>query len=127
MRLAVTAVGLIAATFVLGLAASAQTEPLQITAVSSEEWPAVEATLTVFGQDGQPLTGLVQDDFSATLAGEPLPSTSLQTTSDPGLGIAIVLTFDVSGSMAGAPPEPARPPCARPWPGGWPRGDGRRR
>ena len=107
-RLAVTAVGVLAATFVLSLAASAQTEPLQITAVSTEGWPAVEVTLTAFGQDGQPLTGLVQEDFSATLAGEPLPPTSLQTTSDPGLGIAIVLTFDVSGSMAGAPLEQAR-------------------
>ena len=107
-RLAVAAVGVLAATFVFSLAASAQTEPLQITAVSTEEWPAVEVTLTVFGDDGQPLTGLVQEDFSATLAGEPLPPTSLQTTSDPGLGIAIVLTFDVSGSMAGAPLEQAR-------------------
>lgn len=104
----VAAIGVIAATFVFSLAASAQTEPLQITAVSTEEWPAVEVTLTVFGDDGQPLTGLVQEDFSATLAGEPLPPTSLQTTSDPGLGIAIVLTFDVSGSMAGAPLEQAR-------------------
>ncbi len=107
-RLAVTTVGVIAATFVLSLAASAQTEPLQITAVSTDEWPAVEVTLTVFGEDGQPLTGLVQEDFSATLAGESLPPTSLQTTSDPGLGIAIVLTFDVSGSMAGAPLEQAK-------------------
>lgn len=107
-RLTAPAIGVIAVTFVLNLAASAQTEPLQITAVSSEDWPAVEATLTVFGEDGQPLTGLGKEDFSATLAGEPLPLASLQTTSDPGLGIAIVLTFDVSGSMAGAPLEQAR-------------------
>jgi len=107
-RWAVTAVGAIAAAFVLSLAASAQTEPLRITAVSTEEWPTVEAALTVFDQDGQPLAGLVQEDFSATLAGEPLSLTSLQTTSDPGLGIAIVLTFDVSGSMAGAPLEQAK-------------------
>ena len=107
-RLAATAVGVIAAAFLLSLAASAQTEPLQITAISDEGWPAVEVTLTVFDEAGQPLTGLVQEDFSATLAGKPLPPTSLRTTSDPGLGIAIVLTFDVSGSMAGAPLEQAR-------------------
>ncbi|MEE8549986.1 MAG: VWA domain-containing protein, partial [Gemmatimonadota bacterium] len=107
-RLAATAAGAISAAFLLSLAAFAQTEPLQITAVSDEAWPAVEVTLTAFGQDGQPLTGLVQEDFAATLAGEPLPPTSLRTTSDAGLGIAIVLTFDVSGSMAGSPLEQAR-------------------
>ncbi len=100
--LAVTAVAVVA-TFVLSLAASAQTEPLQITVVSTDGWPNVEATLTAFDQDGQPLTGLVQDDFSATLAGQPLLATSLRTTSDPGLGVAVVLAFDVSGSMAGTP------------------------
>ena len=107
-RLAVTGVAVIAATFVLSLAASAQTEPLRITVVSTEGWPTVEATLTVFDQDGQPLTGLVQDDFSATLAGQRLLPTSLRTTSDPGLGVAVVLAFDVSGSMAGVPLDQAR-------------------
>ncbi len=106
--LAVTAVAVVSAAFVFSLAASAQTEPLQITVVSTEGWPTVEATLTVFDQDGQPLTGLAQDDFSATLAGQPLPPTSLRTTSDPGLGVAVVLAFDVSGSMAGAPLDQAR-------------------
>lgn len=106
--LAAAAVGLLAATFLLSPPASAQTEPLQITAVSVEGWPTIEATLTVFGPDGQPLTGLVQEDFSATLDGESLPATTLRTTSDPGLGIAVLLAFDVSGSMAGEPLEQAR-------------------
>ncbi len=107
-RIAVIAVGVISAAFLLSLAASAQTEPLQITVVSTEGWPTVEATLTAFDRDGQPLTGLVQDDFSATLAGQPMQPTSLRTTSDPGLGVAVVLAFDVSGSMAGAPLDQAR-------------------
>jgi len=106
--MAAVAVGAISAAFLLSLTAFAQTESLQITAVSDEGWPVVEATLTVFDQEGQPLTGLVQEDFSATLAGEPLPPTSLMTTSDAGLGIAIVLTFDVSGSMEGSPLDQAR-------------------
>ncbi|HEY5640921.1 MAG TPA: VWA domain-containing protein [Dehalococcoidia bacterium] len=108
IRLAVTAAGVSAAVLLLSFSASAQTEPLQITAASADEWPAVEVTLTVFNEDGQPLTGLAPDDFSATLAGEALPASSLKTISDPGLGIAVVLAFDVSGSMGGEPLEQAK-------------------
>ncbi len=107
-RLAAIAAGLLATILLLNVPASAQTEPLQITSAAADEWPVVEVTLTVFGQDGQPLPGLSPDDFSATLAGEALPTSSLKTISDPGLGIAVVLAFDVSGSMGGEPLEQAR-------------------
>jgi VWFA-related protein len=87
---------------------SAQTNQLQLVSASVEEWPNVQVTLTALNASGQPLTGLTAADFSSTLAGQGLPISSLQTTSDPGLGVAVVMSFDVSGSVAGAPLEQAK-------------------
>jgi VWFA-related protein len=87
---------------------SAQSSNVQITATSTDAWPTVVTTITVVDGSGQPITGLPPEAFSATLAGAEMELTGLQTTSDPGIGVAVVLTFDVSGSMAGPPLESAR-------------------
>ena len=88
--------------------AAAQSTGLQVTSVSAERWPALEVTATVLDGSGQPVTGLTPDAFAGSIDGVPVPVQALQTTSDPGVGIAVVLTFDVSGSMQGAPLENAR-------------------
>ena len=105
---------LLVAALVAGLApivtagASLQSATVQITSVETGSWPAISATVTVVDASGQPITGLGARDFSATLGGEHLELTGLQTTSDPGIGVAVVLAFDVSGSMEGLPLESAR-------------------
>jgi VWFA-related protein len=88
--------------------ANAQTAGLQVTSVSTQRWPVLEVTATVLDESGQPITGLSPAAFGANIDGVQLPLQGLQTTSDPGVGIAVVLTFDVSGSMEGAPLENAR-------------------
>lgn len=82
---------------------SAQESQVQITSVETDAWPNVQATVTVLDSAGQPVTGLTAADFNASFAEAPLPVTALTTTSDPSIGIAVVLVFDLSGSMAGDP------------------------
>jgi VWFA-related protein len=89
--------------------ALAQTAPqVEVTSVDNSAWPSVQVTLTVQDDSGQPVPGLSQDAFSAQIAGEPVAISSLGTTSDPGLGVAVILTFDTSGSMAGPPLDQAK-------------------
>lgn len=87
---------------------SAQSPTVQITSTSAESWPSIEVTVTVVDASGQPITGLPPEAFSAALDGADLGVSGVQTTSDPGIGVAVVLTFDVSGSMAGPPLENAQ-------------------
>lgn len=89
---------------------SAQAEPgaVQVNAVSTDGWPIVEATVTVLDASGQPVTGLTQDALTASAGGSSLPVMSVRPISDAELGIAVVFTFDVSGSMAGPPLEQAK-------------------
>ncbi|MEK7248554.1 MAG: VWA domain-containing protein, partial [Chloroflexota bacterium] len=111
-RQALLAISLVLACFLAGAASttsvSAQSSNVQITSTSTDAWPTIVATITVVDGSGQPITGLPPEAFSATLAGAEMELTGLQTTSDPGIGVAVVLTFDVSGSMAGPPLESAR-------------------
>jgi len=90
------------------LPAAAQSSGLQVTSVSADRWPGLETTVTVVDGSGQPVTGLTQESFAGSIDGVALPLQGLQTTSDPGVGVAVVLAFDVSGSMQGAPIENAR-------------------
>lgn len=83
--------------------ATAQSPTIQVTSVNADSWPAIDVAVTVADAPGQPITGLHADAFSATLATKDVEVIGLQTTSDPGIGVAVVLAFDVSGSMAGAP------------------------
>lgn len=91
-----------------GAGVGAQSSSVQITSTTTDAWPTIVSTITVVDGSGQPITGLPAEAFSATVAGAAVELTGLQTTSDPGIGVAVVLTFDVSGSMAGPPLESAR-------------------
>ena len=88
--------------------AAAQTAGLQVTSISTQRWPELEATATILDESGQPVTGLGREAFAATIDGHTIDVTALQTTSDPGVGIAVVLAFDVSGSMEGVPLQNAK-------------------
>jgi VWFA-related protein len=89
-------------------AASAQQHQLQITSVVTKDWPSVEVTATIVDATGQPIPGLSAPNFSVRSDQSALPVTGVTTTSDPGVGIAVVLAFDVSGSMAGQPLDAAK-------------------
>lgn len=99
---------LMVATLLLPTAVTAQENSVQITALTADGWPSVEATVTVVDADGRPITGLAADSFTPSVDGIPVPIADLRTANDPGIGVAVVLVFDVSGSMAGAPIENAR-------------------
>jgi hypothetical protein len=89
-------------------AASAQQPQIQITSVVTKDWPSVEVTATIVDPTGQPVTGLGAPNFNAKSGETALPVTGVTTTSDPAVGIAVVLVFDVSGSMAGQPMDEAK-------------------
>jgi hypothetical protein len=82
---------------------SLQSITVQVNAVDTAAYPSVEATVTVLDETLRPVTGLPPGAFTAAVGGQPVPVTGVASGSDPGLGIAVVLTFDVSGSMAGQP------------------------
>jgi hypothetical protein len=84
-------------------AGSQQALTVQVNAVDTSGYPAIQSTVTVLDGTLRPVTGLTPEAFSADVGGQPVPITSVASGSDPGLGIAVVLTFDVSGSMAGQP------------------------
>jgi VWFA-related protein len=87
----------------------AQTAPqVEITSADTGAWPSVQVTLTVRDTAGQPIPNLTPDAFSAEIAGQPVAITNLGTTSDPGLGVAVILAFDTSGSMSGPPLDQAK-------------------
>ncbi|HEY8766160.1 MAG TPA: VWA domain-containing protein [Dehalococcoidia bacterium] len=89
-------------------AANAQQHQLQITSVVTKDWPSVEVTATIVDPTGQPITGLSAQNFNVKSGESAIPVTGVTTTSDPSVGIAVVLAFDVSGSMAGQPLDEAK-------------------
>jgi hypothetical protein len=98
-------VGLLLLSLLPSIAVRAQESGVQVTQVSTDNWPEVSATVTVLDGAGQPLTGLESSAFGASIDGSALPVTNVTTVSDEDEPIAVVLAFDVSGSMAGAPLE----------------------
>ncbi len=104
---------LLGAICVPGLAASpslSQSQPLvvEINGVDVSNPPQTKVTVTVLDQAQRPILNLAGGAFNATLDGRTARITGVGSASDPGLGIGVVLTFDVSGSMAGAPVAEAR-------------------
>lgn len=81
---------------------------VDVTSVATDSWPIIQATVTVLGEGGQPVSGLTREAFSARIGDTPIATSGYGTTSDPGRGIAVVLTFDTSGSMAGGPLDEAK-------------------
>jgi VWFA-related protein len=80
-----------------------QAHQLQVTSVVTDAWPAVQATITLTDAGGRPVSGLSAPAFRASSGDTVLPVTAATTISNPEVGIAVVLTIDVSGSMAGEP------------------------
>jgi hypothetical protein len=91
-----------------GPALGQQTLAVRITGVDLSAYPEIRATVSVADETDRPVSGLAQEGFSAASGGTPLPVTGVLPSTDPGLGIAVVLTVDVSGSMAGEPLAAAR-------------------
>ncbi len=88
---------------VTSAAHSQEAVTVQISSVNMADYPRITATLDVLDGTQRPILDLNQGAFAATLAGKPVGVTSVAGASDQGLGMAVLLTFDVSGSMAGAP------------------------
>ena len=104
-----TAAGCVTATLALASllflpatgSAQVQTLTVDLVSLSTEEWPAAQAVVTILDGDGRPLTGLAEDHFQATLNGSLVSVTSVTRAVDSAVGIAVVLALDVSGSMSG--------------------------
>jgi Mg-chelatase subunit ChlD len=76
---------------------------VRIDAVDVSGYPELRATVTALDASGRPMTDLSPEAFSAQSGGNSLPVLSVAAAADQGAGIAVVLAFDVSGSMEGAP------------------------
>ncbi len=76
---------------------------LRIDAVDSSAFPQVRATVTALDASGRPLTDLPFEAFLAHSGDRALPVTGVAGATSEGLGIAVTLAFDVSGSMKGLP------------------------
>ena len=96
--------------FISGSSAGHSQEALsvQINSVDLSAFPVVRATVTVLDDTQRPVAGLPAESFEATADGEALPLQSLTSATDAGVGIGVVLAFDTSGSMEGAPLAAAR-------------------
>ena len=81
---------------------------VELTSVATDGWPVIQTSATVLDGGGQPISGLTREAFSARIGDAPIAISGFGTTSDPGRGIAVVLTFDTSGSMAGGPLDQAK-------------------
>jgi len=79
-----------------------ETLTVQIASVDASALPTLTVTVNVLDATQRPVLGLDAGAFQATLGGPALRVASVASAEDSGLGIAVVLTFDVSGSMEGA-------------------------
>ncbi len=76
---------------------------VRIEAVDASAFPQVQATVTVLDAAGRPIAGLPPEAFQASAGAQPVPISGVAGATDQGIPIAVVLGFDVSGSMAGDP------------------------
>jgi VWFA-related protein len=84
-------------------------DPLNIQISGVEEQPGrLTATVSVFGADGRPITGLGTPNFSGSLNDTKLAVSDLLAPTAGRQPAHVVLLVDVSGSMAGAPIAQAR-------------------
>ena len=85
-------------------AASAQAPAaLDVTQVITTAYPDVTAVVTVRDAFGAPVGGLNADAFRAWQDGAPAQVLDVQAAVDAGVGLAVVMVMDTSGSMAGDP------------------------
>jgi VWFA-related protein len=76
---------------------------LDITQVISTAYPEVSAVVSVRDAFGTPIGGLNAAAFSATEDGAAVAVLDVQAAVDAGVGMAVVMVMDTSGSMAGDP------------------------
>jgi VWFA-related protein len=76
---------------------------LDVTQVISTAYPEVTAVVSVRDAFGTPVGGLNAAAFSATEDGAAVPVLDVQAAVDAGVGMAVVMVMDTSGSMAGDP------------------------
>ncbi|HEU4759310.1 MAG TPA: VWA domain-containing protein, partial [Dehalococcoidia bacterium] len=76
---------------------------VRVEGVDASAFPQVRATVTVLDGEGRPIAGLPPEAFRASAAAQVVPVSGVAGATDQGLPIAVVLAFDVSGSMAGEP------------------------
>jgi len=85
-------------------AASAQAPAaLDVTQVIATAYPDVTAVVTVRDALGAPVGGLNADAFRAWQDGAPAQVLDVQAAVDAGVGLAVVMVMDTSGSMQGTP------------------------
>jgi VWFA-related protein len=73
----------------------------KIIEVDDSGFPSVRLVVSLAEANGRPVTGLGPSAFSARETGAAASVDSVQTVVDQGIGIAVVLTIDTSGSMQG--------------------------
>jgi Ca-activated chloride channel family protein len=89
--------------------ARAQDAPtLTISQLDASAYPKLRAIATVLDDNGVPVTGLTADDFQAFDADSELKISGAQSVQDASLPLSVVVTMDVSGSMAGDPLSEAK-------------------
>ena len=76
---------------------------LDITQVITSAYPEVSAVVSVRDAFGTPIGGLNAAAFSATEDGAAVPVLDVEAAVDAGVGMAVVMVMDTSGSMAGDP------------------------
>lgn len=72
-----------------------------VASVDDSRFPLVEAVFTA-DESGRPLANLAPSELSITEGGSPATVTALRSASDASMPLALLVTFDTSGSMAGA-------------------------
>src|SRR3989304_4673806 len=81
---------------------------IRIDALDSSQFPRIRATVTVVDASGRPVVNLPPDAFRARAGDIALPVSEVASATDEGLGVAVTLAFDVSGSMRGLPLDQAK-------------------
>jgi hypothetical protein len=78
--------------------AVAQNDELVVTAtqVYSQDFPQVTAYVTVSDENGLPLVGLTEANFSILEDGNPVPTASIAVESDTSQDLGLVLALDLS-------------------------------
>ena len=89
-------------------AAAAEEVAVDIASVDAREPGDVVAVVSVLHDSGRPVLGLTDENFAARIDGSPASIADVTSAVNSGIGIAVVLAVDVSGSMGGDPLVQAR-------------------
>src|SRR5260370_39916947 len=79
---------------------------LTIAQLDDHAYPAISAVITPLDASGVPVRGLAPAQIQAFDGAAPLTVTAVTAAQDQNAPLSVVLTLDISGSMAGRPPAP---------------------